>query len=274
MVKNIDIKWRQKLQDKFQHQIKRWLKAYRNCSRHFGEPSVHDVRVQSRRLLSLLSIIALAGQKTKQVSKQIKTTLRHFSQLRDIHVQTLLLQQFTDSPPLQLQADLQRKEKRLLTVLKTDLKNADLASIKRSLRKINRSLKKRVNSSKNKSALSKIIRHVNEAFNNMIAHAQIGKQHDIAHIHEVRILFKKYRYSVEAISDIIPKISSMTVESMQKFQALMGDIHDLDILTGILNKHIDTHPKDKPRVQIIMKKAASKQKQRIREYIAFLAKKY
>ena len=259
MVKNIDIKWRQKLQDKFQHQIKRWLKAYRNCSRHFGEPSVHDVRVQSRRLLSLLSIIALAGQKTKQVSKQIKTTLRHFSQLRDIHVQTLLLQQFTDSPPLQLQADLQRKEKRLLTVLKADLKNADHSSIKRKLRKINRS-------SKNKSSLSKIIRHVNEAFNNMIAHAQIGKQHDIAHIHEVRILFKKYRYSVEAISDIIPKISSMTVESMQKFQALMGDIHDLDILMGILNKHIDAHPKDKPRVQIILKKVTRKQKQRTDEY--------
>jgi len=221
--------------------------------------------------LSLLAIISLTGQDIKSAAKKIKTTLSRFSRLRDVHVQQLLLKDLVVNPPKHLLTALAKSQKRLSKKLKRDLQALTDEKLTRQLRKIDRGLIKQSRSPvAAELTLQATVLHIEQSFTEMVENAQADGGSDIAHIHEVRILFKKYRYSVEAILGIIPAQSRISVESMPHFQALMGEIHDLENLNAYLNKHLKKHPDSKHEIQGIQKKAIGKQRQLIKEYQAFI----
>jgi CHAD domain-containing protein len=46
----------------------------------------------------------------------------------------------------------------------------------------------------------------------------------------MRLAFKQYRYSVEVLAPLFPSVTPDTMERLHAFQAMLGDIHDLDVI--------------------------------------------
>jgi CHAD domain-containing protein len=53
---------------------------------------------------------------------------------------------------------------------------------------------------------------------------------NIKTIHEMRLSFKKFRYSIEALYHVLPEATAEKIREMHDFQRMMGEINDLHLL--------------------------------------------
>jgi CHAD domain-containing protein len=61
---------------------------------------------------------------------------------------------------------------------------------------------------------------------------------DSATIHQVRVAFKKFRYLVELLQPVLPRITVRQIEAMQDYQSLMGEIQDVETLQEALDEFV------------------------------------
>lgn len=73
--------------------------------------------------------------------------------------------------------------------------------------------------------------------------AMTGKS---ARIHRLRIAFKKFRYTVEALQPILPEVTKETLKEMNAYQLRMGDVHDVDVLIGEVETYVRHHRQADP----------------------------
>jgi CHAD domain-containing protein len=71
---------------------------------------------------------------------------------------------------------------------------------------------------------------VDAAFSSVVEHKVALDSSDPATVHRMRVAFKKFRYSVEALAPLLPKASSKQLRAMKAFQDSMGDIQDSTVL--------------------------------------------
>ena len=96
----------------------RYRAELKNCHREFSEGAVHDLRVESRRLLAIFDMLraVINLEQIQKVRRELKSRLDELDELRD--VQVLLadvletIDQFPELKPFQ--KHLQKKEKKLL----------------------------------------------------------------------------------------------------------------------------------------------------------------
>src|SRR5713101_4640627 len=72
-------------------QWKRYRKKLKRCQREFSQSAVHESRVETRRLISIVDLLGafLAEGPVKKTRRILKRHLDRFDELRDTHVQLL-----------------------------------------------------------------------------------------------------------------------------------------------------------------------------------------
>ena len=219
---------------------KRWIrfrKELKKAQKSYSERSVHDVRVASRRLLSALDVIESWTQvkKIKTARKELKQILKTFSPVRDAHVQQIVLRDLGRTSPA---------VRRLIDHLQTQEKKRIRKSVKRirslkptATRKLMKGIRQwsgliafagSANLNGNLAALAR--RSLAAQFIKVGALCRAVNRRDVQTLHQMRIAFKKYRYTAEFLRPFLPRGADQLMKRMHDYQTVLGDIHDLEVL--------------------------------------------
>jgi CHAD domain-containing protein len=216
---------------------KRW-RNYRaelkRCRAEFSNEAVHDIRIATRRLLSLIQLLNSISPRPrlKKLSRAFKNQLDDFDDLRDTQVMLAEISETLQELPQlrQLQDHLEIVEKDLLKELRKKLKRFDLSEVSRRMKKTRTSIE----AENRDDILPQILQAVDDAF--LLAKQRFGwiDPAQPATIHRVRIAFKGFRYMVEIIHPLLDNFPIENLKRMNDYQSLMGEIQDAEVIMQIL----------------------------------------
>jgi CHAD domain-containing protein len=223
---------------------RRYRKRLGRCQENFSEKAVHALRIETRRILALLDLLEELHfpESLKKLRKTFKKRLDAFDDLRDTHVQLVLLKpMWRDFPEARdLKKYLRKCEKRLVTELSREIKTTKSGRLNRCLRKIEKSLRKtgRDGASGQDSGLAQVL--LGGAFQRVVTlRRQIHRNNPVA-IHRMRVAFKRFRYTAELLQPFLPQYTPHRLSRMKEFQGAAGDIQDVAVLLIRLEKEIKT----------------------------------
>lgn len=225
----------------------RWTnyrRALKQCRNKFSEQRVHALRVEIRRLLSMLTLLeaVLPAKQINPVRDPLRRRLKAFARLRDTHVQLLLVKGMKgtpkDGPELKkFQQFLRRKERRLVHRLTRELKEARHGRLTRRVRRLRHAVRQTKEMGAPawhfEAALLRAVRH---AFDEVVAHYRMVDAAEPATIHRLRVAFKKFRYMAEAPAQTGPGGSGRRRLAMHDYQTRMGEIQDVEVLLARVEK--------------------------------------
>jgi CHAD domain-containing protein len=217
-------------------QWKRYRKALRKCQRSFSEESVHDSRIETRRLLARLELLGafLPEAHLAKAWRLLKGHLDNFSALRDTQVQRLrvarMLRRFPDL--LDFDHALGERERRGIKQARQAVKRFKIGRLRRLIDM----LREELETQRNRTVSRRSLRAVAAAF------AEVGRRrgrvepNDTVTIHRTRVAFKHFRYMIEGLREALPRVSPARLRAMQAYQARMGQIQDVEVLMAALRK--------------------------------------
>ncbi|MFN0158638.1 MAG: CHAD domain-containing protein [Bacteroidota bacterium] len=222
---------------------KKYLKELRGCRKECTEESVHDLRVAIRRLLSTLDVLRplFPDDRLTALRKELKDLLGEFSPLRDVQVQMLLLVQFLAAyPSLQpLYTTLVLKERKLTKRLRKHIKKAATSRIPRYMAvargQLYVVLKDRARVDGKTKAL---VATAAAAFARAVQLKEMIEPANTETIHDLRLAFKKFRYSTEMLQPIFPWMTKEHFATMNRYQVRMGDIQDIEVFIDTVNAFV------------------------------------
>lgn len=216
---------------------KRW-KTYRaelkRCRAEFSNEAVHDIRIATRRLLSLIQLLNSISPRPRlqKLNRAFKNQLDEFDDLRDTQV---MLAEFSGTvqelPQLQkLQEHLQTVEADLLKSLRKKIKKFDLDEISQRMKKTRTSIEP----NEQDDPLPQILQAVDDAYLLTRQRYSWIDPAQPATIHRVRIAFKSFRYMVEIVHPLLDGFPIENIKKMNDYQSLMGEIQDVEIIMQTL----------------------------------------
>ncbi len=224
-----------------------WRKRLKQCCRHLSEDSVHELRIETRRLLALLnSLRPLLGKDAIKPPRRYLTKLFHrFSKLRDTHVLLLSVKEsMTKFPSLKaLRSSLTKREQRAGKRLGKTLTEVHAGHLTKLLSRTRKALKTALAKTDVGTLIRVFHKSASDAFAVVSTAARGCKANDIATIHAMRIAFKEFRYLVEMLHPALPLVTAGHLEAMHGFQTRMGEIQDDDIMLEALDAFRRKRPK-------------------------------
>jgi CHAD domain-containing protein len=247
---------------------KRW-KCYRKelkgCKKKFSEKGVHQFRVETRRLLSLIELLApfLLPDRVNKIRACLKRHLDIFDDLRDTHVQFLLTRKWCQRFPeaSAFEGHLRKREKWVHRQTLKDIKKVKIKRLARLIGASRKDLKALIETTRtpalrdSRSApqdhsiaprgnalLAKgtpgtlLLREVDSAFQRT---SELRARVDPAKtktIHCTRVAFKRFRYMVETLAAFLKIVPPGKLASMHRYQTLMGEVQDLEVLIRAFEK--------------------------------------
>ncbi|MBC8096453.1 MAG: CHAD domain-containing protein [Akkermansiaceae bacterium] len=211
---------------------RRYRRRLARCQKKSSGKAVHDLRVETRRLLAVLGILGAFGypEPLDKLCQRFKKRLKWFGELRDAQVQLQLLQPLWPKFPEahSLNTFLQRREARLAAGLKTRVKSAKSAGLNRRLKEVEKHL----------AAVGKpsgsVIAVASSALQLEFAELQklrsTVQPADMETIHQFRIGLKRFRYLCELLQPVLPRITEARLDRLKEFQAAAGTVQDLEVL--------------------------------------------
>jgi CHAD domain-containing protein len=213
-----------------------YRKQLRVCKRRFSEQTVHELRVASRRLIAQLVMLECVGVgKSEQGARRVlKRRLKALSELRDIHVQRLFIeQQMTRFPELSLVCeDLRRREKKLERVAAGRVKGFKTRKLRKSMESLEQRLARHSGQADHLAA--RVTQATAWAFADVVNRRQAIHPTKPATIHRTRIAFKKFRYMVESLSPEFTGLPKRDLRVLAIYQRKMGILQDLEVLQQML----------------------------------------
>lgn len=213
---------------------RRYRECARACRRSCSERNVHDLRVATRRLLAVISVveIALGVPRSRTLRNRLKKRLRAFGPLRDLQVQIL----FCRRNRVRL-AGVETLEKRLMR--KMQLQRASVR--RRAARWKNRRLASDV--ARLRTVLLRragvgvsecLSAGLDAAFVKMDERRRLAAGRDPSLVHAFRIALKKYRYVIECISTLLRSPAAGDLPFLQGVQQALGRVQDYRVLEDFL----------------------------------------
>jgi CHAD domain-containing protein len=223
---------------------RKYRKGLARCRRRTSEDAVHDLRIESRRLLATLDALGgLVPRRTLQAAtRAIKKRTKGLGSLRDIQVQRAtvhdLSQQLTGLEGLAKR--LARDERRRVAATARRLKRhtargaADaISSVKRALR---RPLHRSVGSAGR--PLVPALTAALEAVEARFAAINPAQPHTI---HRARRELRRFRYLAEVFEPVVPAITQGYLDHLQELQGEMGRIQDATVLNATVDRYLRKH---------------------------------
>ncbi len=213
---------------------RRYRKRLNRCQRRFSDAAVHDLRIETRRLLALLDLLrSLQFERAvRKPRKVLKRRLDAFDGLRDTHVCLALLKplrrEFPEARPLD--ALWRRRERELVAQLGREIKTTKPARLQKRLKDVEKTARARGDSERWSSHAQLAQTALREAYARVLALRRRIRRNAPATVHRTRVAFKRFRYLTELLEPLLPGLTQEHREQMRGFQSRMGDIQDLQVL--------------------------------------------
>lgn len=225
------------LRRRYRHRLER-------CQRKFSETAVHDLRIETRRLLALLDLLRTLhfGGDVRKARKDLKRRLDSFDALRDTHVCLTLLKPLRrEFPETRLLDSLwRRQERELIGELCRGIKATRQRRLQKRLKAIEETLAATGSGKCPSSAEQLAQAALGEAFARVIVLRRQICRRAPATIHRTRVAFKRVRYMSELLQPLAKGITDELLARMRGFQKLMGDIQDLEVLLHAVAAAVET----------------------------------
>jgi CHAD domain-containing protein len=223
-----------KLFTRLKTQCKRYRKKLRRSQKKFSEGAIHEFRVETRRLLSLLELLGpfITPARLKRAVRLLKRHLDTFDELRDAQVQLTGLKKLAGEFPAaeRFRAYTARREERLERATSKELKHVKpgrLTELVANCRDDVEKTSKRLNRAQATARLAGVLR---DAYDRTYGLRERMSVSDPKTIHRTRVAFKKFRYMVETIAEFLPGITRERLRAMHDYQTVMGDVQDAEVL--------------------------------------------
>ena len=230
------------LGDSLNAQWRRYRKRLKRCRERFSEDAVHDVRVETRRLLSTIELLGafIPERDIKKVRRALKRHLDTFDQLRDTQVQLGYVGRMAGTFPdahafydwlRDRKARFTRTTRKAVKHIKTKRLGRCLAAFEKEIRL----QRKRIS---REQAFAIVRRAISQAFARVAQRCRRVQADDTKTIHRTRIAFKHFRYMVEALAPLLPAVTEDHRRALRGYQCMMGDIQDMEVLLAALDKFV------------------------------------
>jgi len=230
------------LGDSLNTQWRRYRKRLKRCQERFSEDAVHDVRVETRRLLSTLELLGafLPESDIKKVRRALKRHLDTFDQLRDTQVQLGYVGRMAGTfPDAHTFYDwLRKREARFTRTTRKAVKRIKTKRLGRCLAAFEKEIRLQRKRITREQAFAIIRRAINLAFARVAHRCRHVRADDTKTIHRTRIAFKHFRYMVEALAPLLPAVTEDHRRALRGYQCMMGDIQDMEVLLAALDKFV------------------------------------
>ena len=221
---------------------RRYRKRLDRCQKRFSEKAVHDLRIETRRILALLDLLEGLHfpEPLKKLRKTFKKRLDAFDDLRDTHVQLDLLKPlWPDFPEASgLKKCLRKCEKRLVPKLSGKIRTTKNGRLNRQLKQVEKALRQHGKAPGGGRVDSLAPAFLGGAFRRVLALRRGVRRNKPATIHRMRVAFKRFRYTVELLRPFVPQYTPQRLDRMKDFQAAAGNIQDLAVLLATLDQHV------------------------------------
>ncbi len=230
----------QRFEAALKRQTKRHRKGLKKCQAKFSENAVHQSRVETRRLLSLLEVLGpfLAPGHLKRARAALKRYLDTFDDLRDTHVQLVALRKLRDEFPAAkvFCAYLRKREERFQSKTCRRVRRLKPKQLGKCVALCRQDIKLARRAGREPGAGAVLLEGISAAFARTQAlRAQIDPAHTDT-IHRSRIAFKKFRYMVEALAGTLPAATPKLLEQLHTYQTRMGEVQDAQVLLRAFEK--------------------------------------
>jgi phosphohistidine phosphatase len=220
---------------------KQYRRTFVNLRRSgLAEKEVHDFRVASRRIISLLRLLDDLEPipSARKLERRMKTRFDALSRLRDVQVEILL------TLPLRLEyraaanfsESLARRENRLLRRVAASVHDNGLEREAQGIEKVLRAVpafeEHLPGGTTLRSAVAAHLDSLRSAVSDRLAAADPEQPRTI---HRLRIAFKKYRYALEVAAALFPESGTGELRhDAKRWQTAMGDINDWSVFRADL----------------------------------------
>lgn len=251
---------------------KAYRQALRRCRRRPDEEAVHDLRVETRRLLAVLQLAKAAAPdaKVKKLRRHLRRRLKALSRLRDLHVQLGLLAPATRRTPglHPLRAALEAEAARLADRQARSFRSLRPGRERRRLARVLRAVAARTATPRRDRAAAAALR---AALARAAARAESRRAAvDAARpetLHRLRVALKRQRYMAEALAGLGLAADAGRPAALREAQRRLGRIQDLDVLVRRIEKFTGEAPDAAPFAAL----AGRLRRQRDRLVLEFLA---
>ncbi|MCB0344285.1 MAG: CHAD domain-containing protein [Bdellovibrionales bacterium] len=223
------------LLEELKKSFKQHNRAFNRCKKNLTENSVHKLRISSRKLLALCSILERICRDKKsaaRVENIVRERLKCLSSLRDIHVMqsTVGLLMGEAARETAFYEELESKENKLSKKAKKHLRTHTLKETKRYQRRLEQQAEQlaSIDDAFLSSILCDFVRIAEHEAKQALSECEAS---DTATIHKARIAFKHYRYLCSAFENALPYTPAFDSAQRTQLQTLMGVIQDLDVLS-------------------------------------------
>jgi CHAD domain-containing protein len=203
--------------------------APRVLAHESDDEAVHDLRVALRRMRTLLELgrDVLGPFHADEVRRALRDVQRATGDLRDEEVLLALLGSLgVEAPDVAAWLDgRRRRERRLRRALVGLLRSGALDGGRRLLSAL---LAFRIKPSRDKR-VHKYARRAVERARRDVDRRRGARTDDPEALHELRIAYKRLRYTVETFADVLPEDLAAIAQGAARMQSRLGDLHDVDV---------------------------------------------
>jgi CHAD domain-containing protein len=261
------------LAEALREQWGRYRKQLRKCQKDFSIENVHELRVQTRRLMAKLMLIryVVPSSAVNKASRALKRRLANLGDLRDTHVQIDFLDEnLKRFPGLNGFRDYLRR-------CKHRLEKPTFKKVERSkTRKIGRwieAMRKELCAKADQATLQTVLAQVvlaatDRAFEEVVERYRAINPADLQTIHRTRVAFKRFRYMVECLPPDVLQPSARALVMLSKYQRKMGDIQDLRVLRARIDKFVRNRAGRKKALRPFRNFLEQRQSRLVRTYLS------
>ena len=218
--------------------------------------AVHDVRVASRRLGSILGLAAeLIGAKpTRSVRSELTEIRRALGELRDLQIQREFLEEVEESLP-EVQGrleELRAKEPKAIKKAVRQLEGVKPRKLARRLEGIDALIAALVESSEGwGECLEMLNRATAERFVQVLHQRDQTDRNDPVSTHILRVSFKKFRYRAEVVGQFQHR-SEDHRDAMRAVQKALGGLQDVEVITrGLEHYWLENPPEREGQLAVL-----------------------
>jgi CHAD domain-containing protein len=260
------------LANRFRVERRRYRQRLERCQRKFSESAVHDLRIETRRLLALLDLLRALHfpGPIKKTRKMFKQRLDAFDGLRDTQVQLSLLRPLWRQYPEahELETWLDRRARRLTDELRQHVHATKGAHLEQRLKSVEKQLRKAANKMPPGTMRSAIQDALRVAFERVaMLRGQIRRERT-ATIHRTRVAFKRFRYLCELLRPTLPEFKAEKLARMRDYQTMMGDIQDLKVMLAGMRHAVAEREISARAIGPLRRELQRRQRESIATYLA------
>jgi CHAD domain-containing protein len=247
----------------------RYCKRLARCRRKLSQRAVHDLRVETRRILVLLELLCRLGffKSQNQLSKTVRKRLKAFGDLRDVQVELELLNPFWARFPnaIAFKTLLERREEKLAAKLSAKIGEPKFAAINEDLKRVEKRICK--SAAFQTVTLSKARDVLGAVFCEVEALREQVRREDPTSIHQMRVAFKRFRYLNELLQPALRGITDPLLARMKDYQQIAGAVQDFEVLIGRLAREVKHRKLNPAKIRDLRAELLQKRKQAVEKFL-------